>query len=153
MCCTRRLSAGIMCGCSLRFWHCVQWPSTRSVKPIWPGTHDALAVALAHPGGFRRIFVDLGVAAERHPGQGLAPTPAARADHSVQPLVEPLTARELQIMLMLRVPLSIKEIARRLVISYATARRHAANIYAKLGVGKRREAVVKAQALGLIPPG
>ena len=66
-------------------------------------------------------------------------------------MIEPLTPRELEILLLLRGPMSLKEIAQRLFISYLTVRRHTANIYGKLGVNKRSAAVAKAEALGLMP--
>ncbi len=71
---------------------------------------------------------------------------------SPQPLIEPLTPRELEILALLREPMSLKEIAQRLFISYHTARRHTINIYGKLDVNKRWAAVDKAERLGLIPP-
>jgi LuxR family maltose regulon positive regulatory protein len=67
-------------------------------------------------------------------------------------LIEPLTARELEVLALMREPLSAKEIARRLHISYQTVRRHSANIFGKLDVNKRWAAVAKAEALGLLPP-
>ena len=48
--------------------------------------------------------------------------------------------------------LSGPEIARHLVVSLNTVRTHTKNIYAKLGVGSRREAVRRADELGLLTP-
>jgi LuxR family maltose regulon positive regulatory protein len=62
-----------------------------------------------------------------------------------------LTRRESQVLLQLRDPLSIKEIARRQGLSYATVKRHSINIYSKLGVNNRWDAVALAIELGLIP--
>jgi ATP/maltotriose-dependent transcriptional regulator MalT len=67
-------------------------------------------------------------------------------------LAEPLTPRELEILLLLRGPLSIKEIALKLNISYATASRHTVNIYGKLGVNGRLNAVASAEELNILPP-
>jgi LuxR family maltose regulon positive regulatory protein len=65
-------------------------------------------------------------------------------------LLEPLTAREQEILAMLAERLSAKEMAQRLVISDRTVKRHCANIYQKLGVNSRRDAVAKAVSLGVL---
>jgi len=67
-------------------------------------------------------------------------------------LVEPLTGRELEVLALLRERLSNKEIARRLCLSPVTVKRYAVCLYGKLGVNKRWDAVVKAEALGILPP-
>ena len=53
---------------------------------------------------------------------------------------------------LLRGPLSIKEIAQKLNIAYATAKRHTINIYGKLGVNRRWDAVARAEELNILPP-
>jgi len=70
----------------------------------------------------------------------------------VPALVEPLTPRELQILTLLREPVWPKEIARQLDISYLTVKRHSLNVYGKLGVNTRWEAVNRAVELGILPP-
>ncbi len=67
-----------------------------------------------------------------------------------QDLPEPLTERELDVLHLLGDRLSNKEIARRLILSPHTVRNHTANIYAKLQVENRREAVERAKMLGLL---
>jgi LuxR family transcriptional regulator, maltose regulon positive regulatory protein len=69
----------------------------------------------------------------------------------VPPLVESLTRREVEILILLAGPLSLKEIARDLRISSSTIKSHTLNIYAKLEVNKRRDAVARAQTLGILP--
>jgi len=64
-------------------------------------------------------------------------------------LVEPLTPRELEVLNLLRGPTSINEIALKLNISYSTAKRHTINIYAKLGVNQRWNAVARADELNI----
>ena len=63
---------------------------------------------------------------------------------------EVLSQRELEILSLFADNLTNKEIGDRLFISTGTVKRHAHNIYGKLAVGGRREAVAKATGLGLI---
>ena len=46
--------------------------------------------------------------------------------------------------------MTLQEIARELSISYSTVRQHTAHIYEKLGVNKRRHAIILATELGLL---
>ena len=62
-----------------------------------------------------------------------------------------LTNRELDVLVLLAERLSNKEIARRLVISPATVKRHTLSLYTKLDVAGRREAVARARDLGILP--
>jgi LuxR family maltose regulon positive regulatory protein len=136
-------------------------------------------VDLARSGGFIRVFVDLGKPMQamlrRLVNQGysverinhiLAAFPADDKDRvrsesqtspahhpspAISTLTEPLTPRELEVLILLREPLSIKEIALELNITHATARRHAINIYGKLGVNRRMNAVARAEELNILP--
>lgn len=67
-----------------------------------------------------------------------------------QPLVEPLTERELEILNLIAAGLSNKAIAETLFITVGTVKRHTTNIYGKLGVNSRTRATVKARGLNLI---
>ncbi len=67
-----------------------------------------------------------------------------------QPLVEPLTSRELDVLDFLAQRLSTKEIAEKLFVSTTTVNTHLRNIYGKLNVNKRREAVEKAKKIGVL---
>jgi LuxR family maltose regulon positive regulatory protein len=71
----------------------------------------------------------------------------------VDPLVDPLSARELQVLRLLATDLDGPGIAARLVVSLHTVRSHTKSLYAKLGVHGRREAVRRAAELGLLGPG
>jgi LuxR family maltose regulon positive regulatory protein len=127
-------------------------------------------LALAEPGGFIRIFVDegrpmaqlLSESAARgimpdYCGKLLAVFEAERqkeVDKSypspAQPLIDSLTKRELEILILIAAGLKNKEIADQLIISLNTVLYHIKNIYSKLGVNKRTLAVAKAKEIGLI---
>ena len=63
---------------------------------------------------------------------------------------EQLSQRELQVMQLAAEGLSNREIAQRLVISEKTAKNHVANIFSKLSVNDRTQAVVQALRMGLV---
>ena len=65
-------------------------------------------------------------------------------------LAEGLTRRELEILTLLTLHLSNKEIGARLFIGTETVKHHMKNIYGKLGVHSRRDAVTKAKLLGVL---
>jgi len=67
-----------------------------------------------------------------------------------QHLIEPLSERELEVLHLIAAGLSNREIAERLVISLSTVKGHIANIYSKLAVNSRTQAVAAATALGLL---
>lgn len=130
------------------------------------------ALTLAEPEGFVRLFVDEGEAmrellrrmnASRESGrvkeysgkllaafndtQNLHPSSFTR---SVHPLVEPLSARENEVLQLLAEGLSNKAIARKLVITDETVKKHLKNIYGKLGVHSRTEALARARDLKIL---
>jgi LuxR family maltose regulon positive regulatory protein len=70
--------------------------------------------------------------------------------HTSQPLVEPLTNRELDVLALLAQRFQNKEIAEKLFISPETVKKHLNNIYGKLNVSNRRQAVEKAETLGIL---
>ncbi|MDX1435369.1 MAG: LuxR C-terminal-related transcriptional regulator [Anaerolineales bacterium] len=137
------------------------------------------AIQLAEPGGFLRSFIDggapiealLGRMAGENPSDrwvteilaafpdsasvretnGAQPKPLQRFSPEVSTLIEPLTPRELQILAYMREPQSFKEIANDVGIAHSTVKRHSINIYRKLGVNSRWEAVASATELGVIP--
>ncbi len=65
-------------------------------------------------------------------------------------LVEPLSKRELEVLKMLASDLSGPEIARELSVALSTVRYHTNNIYGKLSVHNRRQAVLRANELDLL---
>jgi LuxR family maltose regulon positive regulatory protein len=60
---------------------------------------------------------------------------------SMQLLVEPLTTREVEVLKLIKTGCSNQDIAAQLVISVPTVKRHISNIYGKLGVESRTQAV------------
>jgi LuxR family maltose regulon positive regulatory protein len=126
------------------------------------------ALTLAEPEGYVRVFVDEGepvatlLIAGRQHFSAVSPTyvqelldvlghgsvQARRGEP--QPLVEPLTAREIDVLRLLALGLPNRGIADRLVISLGTVKRHTGNIYGKLGVDNRTQAILRAQELGLL---
>jgi LuxR family maltose regulon positive regulatory protein len=122
------------------------------------------AVDLAAPEDYRRAFLDEGPAIldllprARH----LAPDfvsqvlDAASAKDASPPmprrqaLVEPLSERELEILRLIAAGRSNPEIAELLYLSLNTVKWHAKNLYGKLNVGSRIEAVARAQELELL---
>lgn len=69
---------------------------------------------------------------------------------STQPLVEPLTERELEILQLMTDGLSNRKIAEKLVVSENTVKTHARNIFGKLSVRSRVQAIAKGKELELL---
>ena len=67
-------------------------------------------------------------------------------------LVEPLTARELEVLALIAAGYTNRGIAETLVLSTGTVKWYASQIYQKLGVRSRTQAVAAAHALNLLPP-
>ena len=67
-----------------------------------------------------------------------------------QPLVEPLSERELEVLHLVARGDSNQEIAEVLVIALDTVKRHVTHIFEKLGVNNRVQAVARARTLGLL---
>ncbi len=76
-------------------------------------------------------------------------TPAAKSTVS-QPLIEPLSDRELDVLRLMADGQTNQEIANVLCVSVNTVKTHLKNIYGKLGVNSRRNAAAKAKKLGLV---
>jgi len=66
-------------------------------------------------------------------------------------MIEPLSERELEVLRLIAQGLSNQEIAQRLFLSINTVKWHTSNIYGKLEVKNRTQAVAQARELGIIP--
>jgi LuxR family maltose regulon positive regulatory protein len=76
--------------------------------------------------------------------------PIVNPKSKIQNLIEPLSKRELEILSLMAQGLTNIEIAQQIFISDQTVKVHTRNIYGKLDVNSRRQAVAKARALGLL---
>ena len=128
------------------------------------------ALTLAEPGGFIRIFVDEGPPMAQLLAEtavrGIMPSYCEKLlavfeseGHKIetetspapaQSLVDPLTKRELEILSHIATGLKNKEIAATLFVSVNTVHYHTKNLYSKLGVNSRTQAITRAQALNLL---
>ena len=68
----------------------------------------------------------------------------------MRPLLDPPTKRELDVLQLIARGASNQEIAEELVFAVDTVKRHVYNIFSKLGVSNRIQALTRARALGLI---
>src|SRR5918998_5750352 len=129
------------------------------------------ALSLAEPEGYVRIFVDEGLSMARllyeALSQGvesdcirrlLAAFPVAESEQtasspmqgSKSELVEPLSERELEVLQLIAEGLTNQEVATELYLSLHTVKVHARNIFTKLAVKNRAQAVARGRALGIL---
>ncbi|MZQ85099.1 AAA family ATPase [Paenibacillus sp. 5J-6] len=134
---------------------------------------------LAEPGGYIRLFVDLGIPiaellsdvqpheimpdylskllASSETGDqfdadnsDLPPAPAPAPASIAQNLIEPLSVRELKVLELIALGLSNREISEQLFVALSTVKGHNQRIFDKLQVKRRTEAIAKARELGLM---
>jgi len=134
------------------------------------------ALALAEREGYVRVFLDEGEPMQLLLAQWLAQAgenplreyagrllsqfdaelqtltaPQEEISPAGQALIEPLSARELEILHLIAMGKTNKAIAQQLFIAPGTVKAHTASIYRKLDVANRTEAVARARQLGLLP--
>ncbi len=95
------------------------------------------ALDIPRQGDYIRLFVDVG-------------SVEANSCVPVQPLIEPLSDRELEVLQNLATGMSNQAIADQLFVSLAAVKWHARNIYGKLEVSNRTQAVARARELGIL---
>jgi LuxR family maltose regulon positive regulatory protein len=130
------------------------------------------ALSLAEPEGYVRCFIDEGppiadllrhisalgpepnyaghllaaLEGKVHVGQTVDQLALARS----QLLLDPLSERELEILQLIATGMSNRDLAEELVVTVGTVKWHLNNIYSKLAVRSRTQAVAKAREIGLI---
>ena len=123
------------------------------------------ALTLAEPEGYVRVFIDEGAPMiellRRAGSRGITPryvtqllaavTPKSETkERAAQPLIEPLSEREIEILGFIAAGLSNQAIAKKLVVAVGTVKAHTASIYRKLDVASRTQAVARARDMNLI---
>ncbi|MBC7183340.1 MAG: response regulator transcription factor, partial [Marinobacter sp.] len=78
------------------------------------------------------------------------PAEPERTNSASELLQEPLSQREVEVLTLIHAGHANKEIAARMEVAPATVKAHIRNLYGKLGVGRRTEALARARELGLL---
>jgi LuxR family maltose regulon positive regulatory protein len=126
------------------------------------------ALTLAAPEDYYRSLLDEGLPlaellfkAQAHPDESMDRVfvknllEAFRAELEYAPgqpslLVEPLTPRELEVLALIVAGLSNRKSAAELVLAMGTVKKHITNIYGKLGIRRRAQAIARARELDLL---
>ena len=141
-----------------RVLQCMSAEDSNSAKEF---LRDALSLAQSE--NFLRIFADHGGrivpclqgvllegASAEYVGKILTIIEGKGATPETGSLIEPLTQRELEVLRLLVAGLSNREMASTLVLSLGTVKTHVHNIYGKLGVRNRAEAIARTRELALL---
>ncbi len=114
-------------------------------------------IAAERDGHAAAAAVPLGCLARLRRAFAAAPDPGGTGAGGTGPgaplpgIIEPLTARELEVLAMLAAGRPNQAIAADLVVTLDTVKKHVSHVLGKLGAGNRTEAVARARELGLIP--
>ena len=129
---------------ALKFWE--RWPLFVSLRSQLQEALGPAAFAAAWQRGEERNAAQTNQEIDQH---FLIDIPDARQAAN-QALKDPLTPRELEVLHLIAEGLSNPEIADRLVLSVSTIKVHARNIYSKLAVSSRTQAIAAAQQRHLL---
>jgi ATP/maltotriose-dependent transcriptional regulator MalT len=123
------------------------------------------ALELAEPEGYVRVFIDEGMPMARLLRRMLTRSSASEYVRrllealgetvtiempAVSNLIDPLSQRELEVLRLIVEGATNKEIAGELVLTVNTVKRHISNIFGKLHVSNRAQAIAQARELNLI---
>jgi LuxR family maltose regulon positive regulatory protein len=168
---TAERSGRISRSIEIRMLQALAYQSTGQTEQAMESFENVLN--LAEPKGFIRIFVDEGPPMASLLYEALSreikpeyvqrllsafsvtePEEAASTKHKVDQskLIEPLSEREIEVLQLVAKGLTNQVIATRLVLSVHTVKTHTRNIYSKLGVNNRTQAVDRARTLGILSP-
>jgi len=124
------------------------------------------SIALAQPEGCMRLFIDEGrnmqsiLYRAQKKGMGHPYTKTLLGafndeigelpDLTLPTLPEPLSDREMEVLMLLSTEMTAAEMAGKLIVAKSTVDTHIKHIYSKLGVNRRLEAIQRAKELGLL---
>lgn len=107
---------------------------------------QAQQLGAASPAFVQRILA----AFPDHGRAGTTSDTAVAQSEGNRALAEPLSRREMEVLSLIGAGLSNRQIADRLAVTLHTVKKHTSNIYTKLGVGSRTQAIAAARDLQLI---
>ena len=122
------------------------------------------AIEMAEPEGYIRVFVDEGMPMSRLLRRMMTRSPASEYIRRLldalgetanlempiaTKLIEPLSQRELEVLRLIIEGATNKQIADELVLTVNTVKRHISNIFRKLEVSNRAQAIARAHELNL----
>jgi LuxR family maltose regulon positive regulatory protein len=121
-------------------------------KPMLALLHQVYQSLKERPASatFSREYVERLLIVQRKAETVTVRAPEAVATTTQQPLVEPLSQRELEILRLIAAGRSNKEIAQELFVAVSTIKWHVNNIFGKLNVQSRTQAIARAQRLGIL---
>jgi LuxR family maltose regulon positive regulatory protein len=146
----------------------------QSHEPGKANRYLSASLAMAEPEAHQRIILDEGtamqnllrdwlVSAENSPSrlyaqsllsqfssQSVLPSEAQAQHFAGENLIEPLSPREIEVLSLIADGKTNKEIAQQLIVSPGTIKAHTSNIYRKLDVANRTEAVARARQLSIL---